>query len=53
MMFLTTNDWIRDTWTPISRCTPEHSMQMITPKLVDNHVASEILKTKEYKEMRV
>jgi hypothetical protein len=36
-----TSDWIRDTWTPMSRWTPEHSMHTITPKLVDSHVASE------------
>ena len=37
---VTKSDWMRDTWTPISRCTPEHSIQMMTPKLVDNHEAS-------------
>ena len=33
-------DCILEMWTPISRWIPEHSMQMITPKLVDNQVAS-------------
>ena len=33
--------WILETWTPISRWMPEHSMQTITPKLVDIHVTSE------------
>jgi len=42
-MLLTTSDWMRETWTPISRWTPEHSMHTMTPKLVDNHVASVVI----------
>lgn len=33
-------DCILEMWTPNSRCIPEHSMQTMTPKLVDSHVAS-------------
>jgi len=34
-------DCILVMWTPISLCIPEHSMQTITPKLVESHVTSE------------
>jgi hypothetical protein len=34
------NDLTRETWTPISRWMPEHSMHVKTPKFVDNHVGS-------------
>jgi hypothetical protein len=34
------NDCTLEMWTPSSRCIPEHSMQTITPKLVDSQVAS-------------
>lgn len=39
-------DWIREIWTPISLCIPEHSMQVKMPKLVDSHVGSVGLKNK-------
>lgn len=39
-------DWIREIWTPISLCIPEHSMQVKMPKLVDSHVGSVELKNK-------
>ena len=39
-MLSSVRDWILDTWTPISRWMPEHSMQTMMPRLVDNHVAS-------------
>ena len=39
-MLSSVSDWILETCTPISRWMPEHSMQMITPKLVESHVAS-------------
>lgn len=35
--------WILEMWTPKSRWIPEHSIQTIIPKLVDNHVASKKL----------
>lgn len=34
------SDCILEMCTPRSRCMPEHSMQMIMPKLVDSQVAS-------------
>ena len=39
-MLSNVKDWILEIWTPISRWIPEHSMQMMMPKLVDSHVAS-------------
>lgn len=36
-------DWMRDIWTPKSLWIPEHSMQMMIPKFVDNQVASKII----------
>jgi len=33
-------DWIRDTWTPISRWIPLHSMHRRTPRFVESHVGS-------------
>ena len=34
------NDLTLETWTPISRWMPEHSMHVKTPRFVDNHVGS-------------
>ena len=31
---------MRDTWTPNSRCIPEHSIHTRTPRFVDNQVGS-------------
>ena len=39
-MLSSVSDWILETCTPISRWMPEHSMQIITPKFVESHVAS-------------
>ena len=39
-MLSNVKDWILEMWTPISRWIPEHSMQMMTPKLVDSQVES-------------
>ena len=39
-----TMDWVREMWTPMSRCTPQHSRQMRTPRLTDNHSGSAIIK---------
>lgn len=41
-------DWIREIWTPISLCIPEHSMQVKMPKLVDSHVGFVELKNKVF-----
>lgn len=41
-------DWIREIWTPISLCIPEHSMQVKMPKLVDSHVGSVQLQNKVF-----
>ena len=40
-MLSSVSDWIFDTWTPISRWMPEHSMHTMMPKLVESQVASE------------
>lgn len=36
-----TRDWVLETCTPSSLCTPQHSRQIITPKLTDSHSGSE------------
>lgn len=41
-------DWIREIWTPISLCIPEHSMQVKMPKLVESHVGSAQLENKDF-----
>jgi len=35
-----TVDCVREMWTPMSRCTPQHSRQMSTPRFTDSHSGS-------------
>ena len=41
-----TIDCVLDTCTPMSRCTPQHSRQIRTPRLTDSHSGS-----KQYKQV--
>ena len=40
-------DWVFEIWTPISRWTPQHSMQTNTPKLVTNQSAPSALQSQQ------